>query len=342
MGVERTMTTKYPKFANLFDLARLPYFDIRGGRLCLADAALGPVFDVHTHLALAYGPKATVDLARETPSAELYLRADKPIDFGEYMNRNFAPHDLVAMERDLTREALGAAGMRATHTLPNLLRDMAEVGVRRSVLLPIDFPILSHNSESWLKLTRAAEQIVCFGSVHPYKWGMRAHLDKLVAMGARGLKYHPAVQMVGPDDDRAMRLFRMAGERRLPVLFHCGPVDIETKLGRRLSQVKRYERAIAENPGTTFVLGHSGALQMDEAIAFSSKYQNVYYEIASQSQPAVERLIAELPAGRLMLGSDWPFYHVAVPIAKVLLATEGDDATRRAVLHDNAAALFAA
>ncbi len=110
-------------------------------------------------------------------------------------------------------------------------------------------------------------------------------------MGVRGLKYHPAVQMVGPDDNRAMKLFRMAGERKLPVLFHCGPVDVETRIGRRLSQVKRYERALAENPETTFVLGHSGALQVNEAISFASKYQNVYYEIASQSLPNVQRLI---------------------------------------------------
>lgn len=217
---------------------------------------------------------------------------------------------------------------------------MEDLGIRHSVLLPIDFPVLSRNSETWLELSRGKQNIVCFGSVHPYRWGMREHLDKLIAMGARGLKYHPAVQMVGPDDDRAMQLFRMAGERKLPVLFHCGPVDAETKVGRRLSQVKRYERALAENPETTFVLGHSGALQMDEAITFALKYPNVYYEIASQSLPHVQRLVEVLPPGRLMVGSDWPFYHPAIPIAKVLLATEKDEKARRAVLYDNAAALF--
>jgi predicted TIM-barrel fold metal-dependent hydrolase len=334
------LDTHAPKFANLFDLARLPYFDVKDGRLVLADPSLGPVVDSHTHLGLSYVRRPTLDLRRESPTTELYLRADKPIDFGVYMNRNFDKHDLEAVERDMTAGVLGPAGLRATHTLPNLLRDMEALGVRQSVLLPIDFPFLSENSETWLELTRASDKIICFGSVHPLQPRMREHFDKLVAMGARGLKYHPAVQMVGPDHDRAMKLFRMAGERQLPVLFHCGPVDIETKLGRRLSQVKRYERALAENPDTTFVLGHSGALQMEEAIVFASKYPNVYYEIASQSLPAVRRLLDVLPPGRLMVGSDWPFYHLAMPIAKVLLATEHDEKARRAVLYDNAAALF--
>ena len=329
------------KFDNLLDLAKLPYFEVKHGRLVLADPALGPVIDCHTHLALAYGPRRPkIDLLAETPNVELYLRGDKPIDFDVYMNRNFAPHDLHAIERDMTKDTFGAGGMRATHTLPNLIRQMSDVGVTQSVLLPIDFPFWSKNSERWLALTKGKREIVCFGSVHPFQPRMRERVKALSEMGARGLKFHPAVQLVGPDHPRAMRLFRLCAEYKLPILFHCGPVDIETRLGRRLCQVKRYERAIAENPDVDFVLGHAGALQMNEAIAYAKTYPNVHYEIASQGLPAVQRLVDELPEGRLMMGSDWPFYHPAIGIAKVLVATERATRARRAVLHDNAARLF--
>ncbi len=329
------------KLDNLLDLARLPYFEVRDGRIALADPSLGPVIDVHTHLALAYGPTAPkVNLLAKTPEVELYLRADKAIDLDVYSNRNFSSDDIHAIERDMTRKVFGAGGMRATHTLPNLLCHMSDVGVTQSALLPIDFPFWSTNSERWLALTVAEKRIICFGSVHPYALGMRARVKKLAEMGARGLKFHPAVQMVGPDDKRAMKLYRACAEHHLPILFHCGPVDIETRVGRRLCQVRRYERAIAENPDVDFVLGHAGALQMEEAIVFARKYPNVFYEIASQGLPAVERLIDSLPEGRLMMGSDWPFYHPAIGIAKVLLATEKAPTARRAVLHDTAARLF--
>lgn len=329
------------KVDNLFDLARLPWFDVRGGRLVLVDESVGPIFDCHTHLALAYGwRRPAVDLEAETPSVELYLRADKPIDLDVYMNRNFAPHDLHDIEHDMTREVFGGGGLRATHTLPNLVAHMRDVGVTASALLPIDFPFWSTNSERWLELTRGRTDIVCFGSVHPYSRNLRAKVKRLATAGARGLKFHPAVQLVAPDDRRAMALFRCCAEHHLPVLFHCGPVGIEPRIGRRLCQVHRYERALAENPDVDFVLGHAGALQMEDAIAFARKYPNVYYEIASQSLPAVRRLIDALPEGRLMMGSDWPFYHPAIGIAKVLIATEHSDSMRRAVLHDNAARLF--
>jgi predicted TIM-barrel fold metal-dependent hydrolase len=126
----------------------------------------------------------------------------------------------------------------------------------------------------------------------------------------------------------------------LPVLFHCGPVDIEPMLGRYFSQVRHYERAIAENPGTTFVLGHSGALQMEQALGFAKRYPNVYLELSSQSLTNVRRIVEEAPRERVVFGTDWPFYHQGVGLAKVLIATDGDDAARKAVLYGNAARLL--
>jgi len=330
-------------FQNLLDLARLPYFNVQGGRLVLADPSLGPTIDVHTHLALSYGPGEPVDLERPSYRTEHYLPAECPIDLDVYQNRNFTDDDMARMKLDLGVFSFTRAGMRRTHTAPNLLREMDELGIVRSVLLPIDFPVWSRNSEQWLKVAKNHQpRFVGFGSVHPYQPHLEARLDRLVAMGARGVKVHPAVQMVPPEDKRAMRLYHLCGQRRLPVLFHCGPVDIESAAGRRMSQVHRYEKALAENPETTFVLGHSGALQMREALAFGRRYPNTYFEIASQSISGVRQLCAEAPPGRLLFGTDWPFYHQAIGLAKVFLATEGDDKLRRAVLSGNAEKLFGA
>ena len=42
----------------------------------------------------------------------------------------------------------------------------------------------------------------------------------------------------------------------------------------------------------------------------------------------------------LLYGTDWPFYHQALTLARVLLATEDRPELRRAILHDNAARLL--
>ena len=257
-----------------------------------------------------------------------------------YQNKNFSPDDMKRMTHDLSIGSVGCHGMRATHTLPNLAREMKSLGVARSVLLPIDFPVASHNADTWLEASRGRSDFLCFGSVHPFVRDPERVLDRQVAAGARGVKVHPAVQLVPPDHDRCMRIYALCAARRLPVLFHCGPVDIETRLGRRFSQVARYERAIAETPECTFVLGHSGALQMEQALEFSRRYPNVWLEIASQSVSAVRRILDTTNPDRVMYGSDWPFYPQAIGLAKVFLATGEDTTLRRKVLSENAETLF--
>lgn len=335
-----TLTHGLPtRFENLADLARLPFFEVQDGRLRLADPELGPAVDVHTHLALTYMVPQSIDLKKEWPETEHYLPANRPIDLEVYINKNIPPSDLQALTRDLSLGALTSGGMRRTHTVPNLAQEMRELGVRHSVLLPIDFPLLSDNAGTWLGAVKGRDDVLCFGSVHPYRPGMTRNLDRQMQLGARGIKVHPAVQMVRPDDKRAMKLYRLCGERSLPVLFHCGPVDIETRLGRYLSQVRHYERALAENPQTTFILGHAGALQMEEALGYANKYPNVYLELSSQSLGNVRRILAEAPPERVLFGSDWPFYHQAIGLAKVFLASS-DPQVRQRALYGNAKRLF--
>lgn len=329
------------RFSRLADLARLPWFEAtKDGGVRLRDASVGPVIDFHTHLALTLGPQHQPDLRRRTARTDHYLARGHAFDLDPYANRNFTPEALHALEADLTFGGLRPGGMRATHTAPNLAAEMKALGVRHSVLLPIDMPGVSDNAGRWAEVARGFPGLLAFGSVHPQDPGADRRLAAQAARGVKGIKVHPAVQLIAPEHPAAMRLYGKAGQAGLIVFWHCGPVGIETPLGRKLSQVKRYEAPIREHPGTTFVLGHAGALQADQAIRLARRYPNVYLELSSQGLPAVRRILAEAPRDRLLFGSDWPFYHQAVPLAKVLLATEGDPTLRRAVLHDNAARLL--
>jgi len=339
--VEAAMEHSETRYDDHFDLARLPYFELREGRrLAIADPSLGPTIDLHTHLALAYGPPMRVDLNRAHDRTSHYLSLERPIDLDVYMNRNFSPADLRRLKRDLVLKSFTARGMRATHTLPNLAREMGELGIAHSVLLPIDLPVLSRNAETYLEAVAGRDDVLSFGSVHPYSTGVAERLDRQKALGARGVKFHPNVQMCRPDNGRAIRLFRLCGERGLPVLMHCGPVGIEPKSGRRRSQVRLYEKPIAECPETTFVLGHSGALQMELALDLAKRYPNAWLELSSQSIGNLRRILDEAPHDRIAFGTDWPFYHQAPQLAKILILTEDDEPLRRAALYDNAARLL--
>lgn len=328
-------------FRNLADLARLPWFSPLEDRVILKDKDLGPILDVHTHVALAYVRPMQVDLDRAWDRTEHYLPSCCPVDLVPYSNRNFTKAHLSELKTDLSVRSIGATGMRRTHTIPNLTREMEELGISHSVLLPIDFPVLSHNATYALDAQdKTHGTLLSFGSVHPYASDVEGKLAAQVKRGARGLKVHPAVQMVKPDDPRAMKLYRLCADAKIPILWHCGPVGIEPALGRYLTQVRHYEKPIRENPNTTFILGHAGALQLEAAMDLCRRYPNVYMEISSQGLAGVKTLVAHGNPDRILMGSDWPFYSAALPIARVLIATEERRELRRKFFWDNAAKLL--
>ncbi len=337
------MTSLLPsRFTSLLDLTRLPWFSLsEAGRLVMKDASIGPIADMHTHLALAYVRPMSVDLDKLHPETQHYLPSCCAIDLDVYVNRNMSPEIVKELTKDLTLRSLGPRGMRATHTIPNLTREMDETGIRASVLLPIDFPILSHNADVALAAAAATtNKLFSLGSVHPHASNPESRLDAQLAKGARGIKMHPSVQMVRADNRRARALYEMCGHRDMIVFWHCGPAGIEPKLGQYLNQVKFYEQPIRENPKTTFVLGHAGALQFDEALDLHLRYPNVWLETSSQSLRHVTRMVNEADTRRVVHGSDWPFYHPAISVAKVLIATEGKPEIRHQVLWANAARLL--
>jgi uncharacterized protein len=331
------------QFKSLLDLARLPWFELNGetGRLIMSDKSVGPIADFHTHLALAYIRPPSVDYNKLHPETQHYLPACCAIDLDVYVNKNMSKEIVDELTRDLTWRSLGPRGMRATHTIPNLTREMDETGIRASMLLPIDFPVLSDNAKVALSAAKSnTSKILSAGSVHPYAPKAERRLDDQLAAGARGVKMHPSVQLVRADNRRARSLYKMCADREMFVFWHCGPAGIEPKLGQYLNQVKFYESPIRENPKTTFILGHSGARQFEEALALQKAFPNVWLETSSQSLSNVRRMVLEADPNRIVHGSDWPFYHPAISVAKILIATEDRPEIRHKILWGNAARLL--
>jgi uncharacterized protein len=322
------------------DLARLPYFKLEDGRLKIADRALGATIDFHTHLTLSYIRRNQVDLHRLHPETKLYLPRERGLDLDVYQNANFTAKDLKTLKWDLTMRSFTAGGMRITHTAANLKRDMDDLNIVHSVLLPIDFPWLSDNAGTWLDTVAGDPRFICYGSVHPFSPRVEKRLDRQVGLGATGVKVHPNIQAVAPEGKRSMALYRAATDRKMTVFWHCGPVGIEPPHGKILTQVRRYEKPIRELRQTTFVLGHAGALQGDEALELARKYDNVYLEVSGQSVASLKRMIERGPTDRIVFGTDWPWYHQAIGLAKVFLATEGKEDVRQRILYGNAARLL--
>src|SRR5690606_8181318 len=75
------------RFPSLLDFVRLPWFSLsEQGRLVMSDASVGPIADLHTHLALAYVRPMSVELRKLHPETQHYLPSCCAIDLDVYAN----------------------------------------------------------------------------------------------------------------------------------------------------------------------------------------------------------------------------------------------------------------
>lgn len=328
------------RFATRLALAALPWFEEDHGEIILADRSVGPIIDTHTHYALPSLSIHSIDTGRETPDSNLLLGRCCAHHLDVRANQCFSPTELQALKRDLLLGGITGRGKRRDHTAPNLARDMRQMNVTSSLVLGIDLAFPNNHATETLKRARLRSEVVGYGSVHPRSSRRKTRLEEQLHLGARGIKLHPPNQFFRPDAAYAMSLYRLCGAENLPVFFHAGPAGIEPKINQSFAQMSFYERPIREVPEADFVLGHAGSLQHREAIAMQRKYKNVWLEISGLSLGQLREVITEADTDRILFGSDWPFYHPVLPLAKVLIVTHGQPELRAKILHDNAARLI--
>ena len=338
------MTSVHPsRFTSLLDLTRLPWFGLSDeGRLVMTDKSIGPIADMHTHLALAYVRPMSVDLHKLHAETQHYLPSCCAIDLDVYVNRNMSPEIVKELTVDLSLRCLGPRGMRATHTIPNLTREMDEIGIRASVLLPIDFPVLSQNAERGARGGREhRRQALLVRLRASVRLEGRAAARRAVRQGRARHQDAPgrsAREARQPARARALRDVRRAQDGRLLALRSRGhraearPVhEPGAPLRAPDPREPRRRRSCSDTPARC---------SSSEALDLQLRYPNVWLETSSQSLRNVTRMVERADTRRVVHGSDWPFYHPAISVSKVLIATEGKPEVRRQILWDNGARLL--
>lgn len=166
--------------------------------------------------------------------------------------------------------------------------------------------------------------------------------DQDGAQRGRAVKLHPAGQRFFPDAPEATPVYQECARLGLPVLFHGGRAGIEPSYTHQFTLISHYEGALRRFPEVQFLLGHAGARDVADAVPLAQRHPNLWFGIHGQGVTTLHELIERVGSDRLLFGSDWPFYHLAATLAKVLLVTEGRPDVRGAILRDNAVRLLEA
>jgi predicted TIM-barrel fold metal-dependent hydrolase len=341
------------RFSGYRGLAALPWFDLdANGRLVCIDDSLPGIVDVHAHLGMSFLFKPKLDLQASTPRVRHLLDCDatRPgcdFDLDVYINGNFSQTQLDTLQRTTLTQGLWGNAVTRTHTLPNLLREMDAMKVEHAFVLPIKLglPFGDDLTEQWraaIARADAGRRVIAGLSVHPDDPQRIGQLQAHAATGARMVKLHPTVQQFYPDDPKMMPIYEEAQRLGLVVFFHGGRAGIEPEKRQRYAMPRHYAAVLENFPQLPVILGHAGARDSDAMLELALQHQNAWLGIHGQSISSLDKIIERTRGQRLLFGTDWPWYHLAATLAKVLLCTDtpARAGERNAILRGNALRLF--
>jgi predicted TIM-barrel fold metal-dependent hydrolase len=339
------------RFQGYRGLAELPWFELdANGALYIADPDLPKAIDMHCHLGMSLLLAPAVDLQQPSERVIHLLDCDATnpgcdLDLDVYINRNFSDEALDALWWGSAAQGLWGSASAKTQTIPALLQEMDACGVERASILPIafDLPFGDDLTERWIEAINfagARERLILGCSVHPQDPARFSRLRDYADAGARIVKFHPTMQRSYPDSDAMMALYAECERLGLIVFFHCGRAGIEPESTHRYALPRHYEAAVKTFPRVQFVLGHSGARDVAEALPLALRYGNVWLDTHGQGVTTLNNMLERTGGERLLFGTDWPFYHLAASLAKLLIITDGQPDKRYALLRGNAEALL--
>jgi predicted TIM-barrel fold metal-dependent hydrolase len=150
-----------------------------------------------------------------------------------------------------------------------------------------------------------------------------------------GVKLHPLLDGYHPNDPAVHPLLEALVERDLPVLIHSGhPI---------FTLPWSIEELIVNFPKAKVILGHMGhgnIIYINAAIDVAQRNPNVYLETSGMPMHTkIAEAVERVGPDRVLYGSDVPFHHPVVEIAKVRLSGLPPELVER-VLSTNGRTLF--
>lgn len=223
------------------------------------------------------------------------------------------------------------------HDAPATVKRMDEVGIER--LNISDIKAIGNDPDAGnARMLRACAEfpgrIYGYAGYAPSKYANNvAAFEKLLGEpGVVGIKLHCALHETPPDSPKYRPAYELANEAELPVLCHgkLAPEDLRSLL--------------TELPKMSFIAAHmagSAPESIGPYIELARECPNFYMDatLSTLLRGAFARLVAQVPAEQILIGSDFPIMDFPYQLGRVLYADISDELKRK-VLWENPSRLF--
>src|SRR3954452_24985151 len=188
-----------------------------------------------------------------------------------------------------------------TGSAEELLEGLDRAGSARAVVFtthePAGYP--EANDRVLAEAAASGGRLVPFVRVDPKTADPVGEARRCVAAGARGIKLHPRSDAFSLPHPAVEALVAYAAEGRLPVLFHAGRGI--PALGEEVT------RLAGAYPHARLILAHAGISDLGLLSHVVGSLPNIFFDTSWWQVADMLALMAVVPPGQILFGSDMPY-----------------------------------
>lgn len=225
-------------------------------------------------------------------------------------------------------------------TINGLKAVMERDGIDKSVTLAIATNAKQQRAVNDYIASLQSDSIIPFGSVYPWAEDALEELERIKAMGLKGIKLHPEYQQFFVDDERLKPLYKKASRLGLIILFHAGEdMGYPAPYHATPERLKKAAGWI-DSP---MVCAHWGGANMGEQVLKHLCDIPVYFDTAfgyaAMPKDRALRILDKKGADWIIFGSDCPWHSPSWDV-RMIETLELSQAEKEKIYHLNAEKLL--
>ena len=245
-------------------------------------------------------------------------------------------------EKAMTNLSFASGGLipQTNGTIDSLKELMKKDGVDKSVALAIATNEKQQTAVNDFITSCECDEIIPFGSVFPFAENALEELERIKALGLKGIKLHPEYQQFFADDEKMKPLYKKISDLGLIVLFHAGE-DIGYPAPYHATPERL--RKAAKWIDSPMVCAHWGSAGLGEEVIKYLCDIPVYFDTAfgygTMPKDRALRMLDKKGVDKMLFGSDCPWHAPSWEIS--MIETLGlSESEKEKIYHKNAEMLL--
>lgn len=246
-------------------------------------------------------------------------------------------------ERAIDKLSFDSGGLKpqTDGTLGSLKEQMAKDGVNISVIQSIATnPTQQENVNDFAAQMNEDSSIVAFGSVHPDAPDALCELERIKAMGLKGVKFHPEYQCFYADDDKMKPIYRKISNLGLITLFHAGH---DYGFYPPYHAMPRNMLGALRWLDTPVIAAHWGGVNCGEEVLDVLAGHDIWFDTsfgyANMPKSFAQMIVDKHTPDRILFGSDMPWHRPSWEV-RLIESLDISDTDKEKIYYKNAKKLL--